>query len=56
MQDTLGQLVTVNNPLDYHTYVWANQAGMTEVYAGMLMAGNDLTMLLLDFPHPDISG
>lgn len=53
MQDTLGPLVTVNNPLDYHTYVWANQAGMTEVYAGMLMAGNDLTMLLLDFPHPD---
>lgn len=53
MQDTLGPLVTVNNPLDYHTYIWANQAGMTEVYAGMLMSGNDLTMLLLDFPHPD---
>ncbi len=53
LQDTLGPLVTVNNPLDYHTYIWANEAGMTEVYAGMLMAENDLTMLLLDFPHPD---
>ena len=53
LEDTLGPLVTVNNPLDYHTYIWANEAGMTEVYAGMLMAENDLTMLLLDFPHPD---
>ena len=53
LQDTLGPLVTVNNPLDYHTYIWANETGMTEVYAGMLMADNDLTMLLLDFPHPN---
>ena len=52
MQDTLGPLVTVNNPLDYHTYIWANEAGMTEVYAGMLTAEVDLAMLLLDFPHP----
>ena len=53
LQDTLGPLVTVNNPLDYHTYIWANEAGMTDVYAGMLMANNNLTMLILDFPHPE---
>ena len=53
IEDTLGPLVTVNNPLDYHTYIWANEQGMTEVYAGILLADIDLAMLLLDFPHPE---
>ena len=47
----LGPLVTVANPLDYHTYCWGNGEVMTAAYSAM--AGNDFDMnfLILDFPH-----
>lgn len=50
IQDVLGPMVTVNNPLDYHTYIWADQLKMQQVYAGMMAADHDLTLLILDFP------
>jgi len=50
---TLPELVTISNPLDYHTFSWRNLPALTETFAAMMAAEYDLTMLLLDFPRPD---
>jgi acyl-CoA synthetase (NDP forming) len=50
---TLPELVTISNPLDYHTFSWRNLPALTETFAAMMAARFDLTMLLLDFPRPD---
>jgi acyl-CoA synthetase (NDP forming) len=50
---TLPELVTVSNPLDYHTFSWRNLPALTETFAAMMAADFDLTMLLLDFPRAD---
>jgi acyl-CoA synthetase (NDP forming) len=53
LNEALGPMVTVNNPLDYHTYVWGDVAKMTRVYAGMLAVDTDLTLLIMDLPRTD---
>ena len=53
LNEALGPMVTVNNPLDYHTYVWGDVAKMTRVYAGMLAVDTDLTLLIMDLPRAD---
>src|SRR3546814_11711994 len=50
---TLGPLVTVANPLDYHTFIWANEPAMTATFAAMVAAGFDLNLLVLDFPRAE---
>ncbi len=50
---TLPALVTISNPLDYHTFTWANEPALTETFAAMMAAGFDMTLLLLDFPRLD---
>jgi acyl-CoA synthetase (NDP forming) len=50
---TLPALVTVSNPLDYHTFSWRNGAALTRTFAAMMAAEFDLTLLALDFPRPD---
>jgi acyl-CoA synthetase (NDP forming) len=50
---TLPKLVTVSNPLDYHTFTWGNEAGLTETFAAMMDADYALTMLILDYPRLD---
>jgi len=50
---TLGPLVSVANPLDYHTFIWGDEAAMTATFAAMAAAGFDLNMLVLDFPRGD---
>ena len=50
---TLGPLVGVANPLDYHTFIWNDRARMAETYAAMLGCGFDLGLLVLDFPRDD---
>jgi acyl-CoA synthetase (NDP forming) len=49
----LGDLVAVANPLDYHTYCWADGEVMTAAFTGMTANGYDLNFLLVDFPHPE---
>lgn len=53
VREALGELVTVDNPLDYHTYIWADAAAMTAAFTSMLGAGFDLNCLILDFPRDD---
>jgi acyl-CoA synthetase (NDP forming) len=50
---TLPELVSISNPLDYHTFGWRNRAALAATFAAMLRAGADLNMLILDFPRPD---
>jgi acyl-CoA synthetase (NDP forming) len=50
---TLPELVTVSNPLDYHTFTWGNEAALTETFAAMMAADYAITMLILDFPRRD---
>ena len=51
IEAALGPLVTVANPLDYHTYCWGNRETMEAAYSGMVGNGFDMNYLILDFPH-----
>ncbi len=50
MAPHLGPLVTLSNPLDYHTGIWRDQPAMTAVFAAMTGDDIDLTVIVLDFP------
>jgi acetate---CoA ligase (ADP-forming) len=53
VKSTLGPLVAVANPLDYHTFIWNNEPAMTATFTAMVSGGFDLNMLVLDFPRGD---
>ena len=42
IETALGPLVTVANPLDYHTYCWGNREVMEAAYSGMVGNGFDM--------------
>jgi len=48
----LGPLVTIANPLDYHTFIWGDGAKTTEVFTAML-EGYDAGIYIIDPPRPD---
>lgn len=50
---TLSDLVTVTNPIDYHTFIWNDVPRMTATYAAMMDGPQDVTMLIADFPRAD---
>lgn len=50
---TVSELVTVSNPFDYHTFIWADAPAMTETFSAMMAAEFDLTLLVLDLPRGD---
>ena len=50
---TLGEMVTVANPLDYHTYIWNNEPAMMAAFSAMIGCGFDLSFFVLDFPRLD---
>ncbi len=45
----LDHRVAVDNPLDYHTFIWGDRPRMTAVFAEAL-AASDAGMLVIDFP------
>ncbi len=49
----LGQMVTLSNPLDYHTFVWGDLGQQTEAFSAMFAGDYALNMLVLDFPRED---
>jgi acyl-CoA synthetase (NDP forming) len=53
VKSTLGPLVAVANPLDYHTFIWNNEPALTATFTAMVSGGFDLNMLVLDFPRND---
>jgi acyl-CoA synthetase (NDP forming) len=50
---TLNDLVSVSNPLDYHTFIWGQEQQITDTFTAMMSAGYDLSMVVLDFPRQD---
>ena len=50
---TLNDLVTVSNPLDYHTFIWGDADRLTATFAAMLGCGFDLALLVIDPPRTD---
>ena len=50
---TLGPLVSIANPLDYHTFIWNDEAAMSATFSAFVAGGFDLNFLILDFPHAE---
>ena len=48
----LGEIPTISNPLDYHTFIWGDGPKTTEVFSAMLEA-YDAGLYIIDSPRPD---
>ena len=53
VKETLGEIAAVANPLDYHTFIWGDEARLGATFAAMMDGGFDLSMVMLDFPRRD---
>lgn len=53
LKESLGEMVTITNPLDYHTFVWGNQEKQTAAFAAMMQGDYALNLIVLDFPRLD---
>ena len=53
LADSLGPLVALANPLDYHTFIWGDEQKMTDAFAAMMGDWVDLSVLVIDFPRTD---
>ncbi|WAJ28060.1 acetate--CoA ligase family protein [Antarcticirhabdus aurantiaca] len=53
LRATLPDMVTISNPLDYHTFTWNDPPALARTYRAMLDGGFGLTILVLDQPRPD---
>jgi acetate---CoA ligase (ADP-forming) len=51
--EILGPIVTIANPLDYHTFIWGDGPRTTDVFATML-GGYDAGVFIIDPPRADI--
>ncbi len=48
----LGEIPTISNPLDYHTFIWGDGPKTTEVFSAMLEP-YDAGIYIIDSPRPD---
>lgn len=53
IQATLDDLVTVSNPLDYHTFIWGDAERLAATFSAMLGCGFDIGLLVIDLPRGD---
>ena len=53
LKEELGPIVTIANPLDYHTFIWGDTERMTRVFSAVLADDFDLTVFVLDLPRAD---
>lgn len=54
LRAALGAKVKLANPLDYHTYIWADVPAMTNAFSAMMDPDLALGILVSDFPRADI--
>lgn len=47
---TLNEFVAIDNPLDYHTFIWNQEEKLTNTFTAVLSGGFDVAMLILDTP------
>jgi acyl-CoA synthetase (NDP forming) len=50
--DVLGEIPTISNPLDYHTFIWGDGPKTTEVFSAMLEP-YDAGIFIIDTPRTD---
>ncbi len=50
--EILGPIVTVSNPLDYHTFIWGDGPRTTDVFT-TLLDGYDAGLFVIDMPRND---
>jgi acetyl-CoA synthetase len=50
----LGERVTLDNPLDYHTYIWGDEEAQYRCFSAMLWGSQNITLKVLDYPRPDL--
>jgi acyl-CoA synthetase (NDP forming) len=53
LADVLGARVKVQNPLDYHTYIWGDRPALTACFTALLGTDADAHLLVLDLPRTD---
>lgn len=53
LKDVLGPIVTVANPLDYHTFIWGDVDKTEAVYSAVFNDDYDLNILIMDIPPED---
>lgn len=52
LSEILGPIVTISNPLDYHTFIWGDGPRTSAVFTEMLRA-YDAGIYIIDPPRPD---
>jgi acyl-CoA synthetase (NDP forming) len=52
LSEILGPIVSIANPLDYHTFIWGDGPRTTDVFTTMLRA-YDAGLYIIDPPRPD---
>jgi len=50
VKQTLNEYVEVDNPLDYHTFIWGDRKRTSDCFRAMISGQFAATMLLLDWP------
>ncbi|TCU20235.1 acetate--CoA ligase family protein [Rhizobium sullae] len=50
---SLGEMVALSNPLDYHTFVWGDLTRQSEAFTAMFEGAYALNLVVLDFPRSD---
>jgi acyl-CoA synthetase (NDP forming) len=53
LRESLGAMVTLSNPLDYHTFVWGDFDRQRTAFAAMFAGDFALNLLVLDLPRND---
>lgn len=53
LRTALGPMVKLANPLDYHTYIWADGPAMADAFCAMMDPALALGILVSDFPRND---
>ncbi|MGR3290992.1 MAG: acetate--CoA ligase family protein, partial [Paracoccaceae bacterium] len=53
LRQILGPMVSLANPLDYHTYIWNNPAAMADSFTAMMDPDLALGIVIADFPRAD---
>lgn len=50
----LGPMVALANPLDYHTYIWRDDAAMARAWSAMAADHLALVLAIVDYPREDL--
>lgn len=53
LRETLGAMVTLSNPLDYHTFVWGDRTRQAKAFSSVMRGGYGINLVVLDFPRAD---